>query len=498
MARDLASDDEDEDKPEVQVERALPREVRQRAFADCKERLLLTDDIIAESPDVRALAAATQRVRRAVERGETVNRNDLRRELGECRRVADQLPSFVAANAAAAAANGAEGASFGDGASRAAYQPPSPAWRDGPLGAWRPRIDDVSGAPLLEPGSSTEGVGNSAKDQGNTEADQGDGATASVGANDGEGAAEPVDASALQWPEHLRVKKASADANVRNGAYAAALETYETLIEQADDAVAPELRAVAYSNAALCTVKLAPEQTAWRGVRLLLSRTVDLCDSAIQLDASNVKAHYRRGCALEALEDFRGAREAYERAELLAPADPAVRKATDRAACYEEDECPGGCPDKARVAAARARLLASDRGWRRRAPALSAAAERRRTATSRKSSGGEGSIYTRCCHCSADDPAGGYFAAPCGHGPFCSDCRQNVDAAGELRFCPRCRRCPTAGADCGIVAEWRRGSSDAPSAQGVSGASKAEPPSPPPPSRLPRMAVADVSLHDMD
>ncbi|CAJ1331094.1 unnamed protein product, partial [Effrenium voratum] len=94
--------------------------------------------------------------------------------------------------------------------------------------------------------------------------------------------------------------KERADAQARAGEYAAALRMYEELLEQggAD-------RLAVLCNAALMALKVAPEQCRWASVKQMLQLALKYSDEALRLNPNNVKAHFRRGCALEALERFR-------------------------------------------------------------------------------------------------------------------------------------------------------------------------------------------------
>ena len=63
---------------------------------------------------------------------------------------------------------------------------------------------------------------------------------------------------------------------------------------------------------------------------LLPSQAIRSCADALDLDADNVKALYRRATALEAKHDFDAARVDLERAAALAPDDKAVAKLSAR------------------------------------------------------------------------------------------------------------------------------------------------------------------------
>jgi len=256
-------------------------------------------------------------------------------------------------------------------------------------------------------------------------------------------------------------RKNVADDATRDGKWASALLEYESLLEHADVCASPQLRGAIASNAALCLLKLCPTQRVWARVRQMLRRVVTLCDEALRIEPGKAKAHYRRGCALEALEDFSGAQAAYEKARFFAPGDKTVRGALERALCYEV----GGKREPQAVVPARARLLASD-------PACRGFLQPN-----------DKPVYllTACCHCSADAAGSDHFAAPCGHGPFCDACRDRIDgtetAEGSLlRFCPVCRRHGHGSGDAGVIVEWRRGMGEllkAPAAAGgIAGTSK--------------------------
>merc|ERR1712039_575081 len=69
-------------------------------------------------------------------------------------------------------------------------------------------------------------------------------------------------------------------------------------------------------------------------VKGMLRRTIEFCDGAILLDPANSKAYFRRGCALETLEKYKDARDAYLSAMQLAPNDAGIRKALQRCERY--------------------------------------------------------------------------------------------------------------------------------------------------------------------
>eukprot|EP00927_Polykrikos_kofoidii_P059676 TRINITY_DN54818_c0_g1_i1.p1 TRINITY_DN54818_c0_g1~~TRINITY_DN54818_c0_g1_i1.p1 ORF type:complete len:612 (-),score=98.93 TRINITY_DN54818_c0_g1_i1:37-1872(-) len=284
---------------------------------------------------------------------------------------------------------------------------------------------------------------------------------------------DPIDADAGSSPspsaETLR-RKAKADAATRNGDYAGGLSEYDILLTSADALSVPELHVAVASNAALCALKLSAVQGSWIGAQRTLRRVVGFCDEALLIDCTAAKAHFRRGCALEALEDFLGAREAYELAMRYEPSDPLIQSAVKRAACYDASAGNCGRKESSLLADARARLLASDAAWRR---ILSEGDLLRRKANA--ASDESRCLLTACCICFKDVGEVGFYALPCSHGPFCQACRARVDQEaglnrgdlaqtrrGEidytgLRFCPACRKSRSSTSSEGVISKWREG-----------------------------------------
>lgn len=225
----------------------------------------------------------------------------------------------------------------------------------------------------------------------------------------------------MQVQQSWALRKASADEAVRCGDYSRALVDYEVLLDDmSDHASCPEdVRVAVLSNAGLCTLKLSPDCASWNAVVGMLRRTLDFCSQALSIDAALPKAHFRRGCALEALEHFEEAYRAYEQAASFAPDDPKIRGSLDRIVFYEESEL--GKELFAEVAERRAlleRRLKQAKRQRGRLP---------QPPTSR---------LTACVACGSDASTGDHFAAPCGHGPFCRDCRARMAREGRgLEFC---------------------------------------------------------------
>lgn len=405
---------------------ALPREVRKRGFETAKGILLRSDNFIAEDAGLKALDAAATSAAAAAHRaarGSTEGRRSFGRAAEEARAVAQRL----------GASSGEEAGQRmdGDKAAEAAWLK---SWRpdfnnswpyiskqdqcaapsrpedeeEGPLAAPEPEAAEPSSPPLAELVSPDDPM--------------------------------PSESAEPEEDPLLRRKRAG-DGAARAEEYSTALTTYEALLE--DPRCLSDLRAAVASNAALCSLKLAPEQKQWGSARRLLRRTVQLCDESLAINPI-AKAHFRRGCALECLEDFRGARLAYAEAALLAPEDALVRQAADRALCYE-DEDAGGHGDEERVRAARARVLAADPFVR----SLFPGAGRRSAAVANGSS-------VACCACSGRASAESCrFAAPCGHGPFCGACRSRLDKVGGLRICPVCMKSSSATSREALVTEWR-------------------------------------------
>ncbi|CAK9097955.1 Developmentally-regulated G-protein 1 (AtDRG1) (Developmentally-regulated G-protein 2A) (AtDRG2a) [Durusdinium trenchii] len=88
-------------------------------------------------------------------------------------------------------------------------------------------------------------------------------------------------------------------------------------------------------------------------VKHMLHLALKYSNEALALEPDNVKAHFRRGCALEALERFRDAYFAYSAAFALDPADARIRAAFDRIGRYGPHEL--GAELKAQINATGAR-----------------------------------------------------------------------------------------------------------------------------------------------
>lgn len=224
-------------------------------------------------------------------------------------------------------------------------------------------------------------------------------------------------------------RKAEADAAARGGDYEDALRVYEDIIESGVACTGAteeasledrELGCAVYSNAALCTLKLSPDERSWPRIAERLRHTVELCDKALYFDSTHAKSHYRRGCALEALERFPEAYRAYERAVAHEPADAKIREAMERMVRYDLAELGAEA-----YADAQARLETLE-------PALAAREKQRRRKLGQKRSPNA----FACCRCSGDAQVGNFFALPCGHGPYCRDCRGRIVREGRgLMFC---------------------------------------------------------------
>ncbi|CAJ1445057.1 unnamed protein product [Effrenium voratum] len=227
--------------------------------------------------------------------------------------------------------------------------------------------------------------------------------------------------------------KERADAQARAGEYAAALRMYEELLEQggAD-------RLAVLCNAALMALKVAPEQCRWASVKQMLQLALKYSDEALRLNPNNVKAHFRRGCALEALERFRDAYFAYKDALALDPEDPKVRAAFDRIGRYGPSELG---PDlKAQIEAER-----GPRQMRKGGKAVSA------PKVERPPDG----PWSECCLCKGAMAVGDEkFASPCGHGPFCGACRRRIEEDGRgLQLCAICQH-EGASAERVLIEAW--------------------------------------------
>lgn len=163
------------------------------------------------------------------------------------------------------------------------------------------------------------------------------------------------------------------------------------------------------------------------------------------MDFTIAKAHFRKACALEALERPSEAYEEYEKASRFEPGDIRIRQGIERVLRYEEAALG---PEA--LAEAQQRLKALERSGRRRRPGAS---------TSRRSSHIPATYALRaCCVCRGDAGEGDFYASPCGHGPFCCGCRDRIERqCSELQICPLCARAPSATSASGIISEWQKG-----------------------------------------
>ncbi|CAE8609646.1 unnamed protein product [Polarella glacialis] len=192
----------------------------------------------------------------------------------------------------------------------------------------------------------------------------------------------------------------------------------------------------------------------------MLLRTLALSNEALSLEPENAKAHFRRACALESLERFSEAYLAYQTAALLAPMDARVRESLERASRYDASEL--GPEISAEVAArktaehaaqVRKRQLQKQKMMR-----AIAKEEVNETAVPKAGFNLDGSPLATCCWCTRGCRGGDFYAAPCGHGPFCGACRGRISEEGHnLPMCPVCRRSASATADCTIIREWQKG-----------------------------------------
>lgn len=157
------------------------------------------------------------------------------------------------------------------------------------------------------------------------------------------------------------------------------------------------------------------------------------------MDSSNAKAHFRRGCALESLERFAEAAEAYEKALCYEPADSRIRSALTRSARYLQFSQG---PERA----ARIERAAREKNLKGKS---SLPPPKKVTPTK---CGG-------CCRCSDHVNGEGYFAVPCAHGPYCGQCKASIDREGNgLPLCMVCMQHPAiATRSQGLIERWEVG-----------------------------------------
>eukprot|EP00913_Durusdinium_trenchii_P022246 g20901.t1 len=198
---------------------------------------------------------------------------------------------------------------------------------------------------------------------------------------------------------------------------------WQELLQETDIA-----RVAVLCNAALMALKVAPLQCRWPWVKHMLHLALKYSNEALALEPDNVKArslaHFRRGCALEALERFRDAYFAYSAAFALDPADARIRAAFDRIGRYGPHELG---------AELKAQINATGTSWR---GSRAKGARRAGTAKATETPPPDGPFRSECCFCKASVVGGDLFASPCGHGPFCGRCRRHVEEAGRFVTVP--------------------------------------------------------------
>jgi len=221
-----------------------------------------------------------------------------------------------------------------------------------------------------------------------------------------------------------------------------ALTRYEDLLVEVE-AAQVDLRVALLSNAALCSLRLSTSQANWTHARQLLRRALKFSTEATDLDPTHAKSHFRRGCALESMEQYAEACEAYEEALHLEPTDARIKAALTRTVRY----------------------LQFSQGPER-------AGKIERLARGKKNFNGKSSLpgpgkkenatlrYGGCCRCYAEVQGEGYFAVPCGHGPFCGQCKASMDREGKVGFalCTVCKQHPaTTTRSMGMIERWEVG-----------------------------------------
>lgn len=421
-------DESDEDLPE-NVERVLPREFCQRTFDHLKTSMKLADRAIEmDDPQLRDLDAAAKQCVAAV-----TNRNaySLENATGKCRAVLDQIAHKAEAEAAAELQDGAvlprttarlrDGPSICHGRS------------DLPLHQWRP-------------GGLHHAAGD-AEEKWAADVINSDEEPAQVCSEESP-APEPAQSDEPLADTELLRKKEQADSMTRDGDFAGAYIVYEQLLEEVHSLAAEEvptaLLVALFSNSALCALKLSAMQGTWSRAHLMLQRTLKMCSKALELDPTHAKAHFRRACALEALEKFSEAHEAYSRAARYEPADPRINSGIDRSFRYLEAELG---PDRLEKELKRRGLLKGQESILR---PMKMGARMRRSDTA-------ATALSSCVRCSSE--AGkGWCAVPCGHGPFCGTCKAWIESEGKgLSICPICKRHPAVAPGPGIISRWEEG-----------------------------------------
>lgn len=420
---------ETDDEEEFTGERVTAKEFAKRHFDTSKAGLQLMSLELVEPTELVVLDKAS-------------------RELGESLLTSDKAGaerSEAACRKAAAVLREARG---GSEKSRDEHKPPSAASRK--LQSWRPDFSNGRVPPVRLPRKAKPRSAASEEEQG---------APPEV---ETEQLVELESCTESEPPSEILERKNLGDAAACRGDFRGGLTAYEQCLAMAgtpdEDSMDGEiqskfdcnldasLHATIFCNAALCTLKLAGMQPTIGHALRMMRRTLRLCDFAVGLDFANSKAHYRRGCALEALERYEEASQAYERASRFESGDPLINEAFDRSCRYIEAEM-----DPKMVGDAKAHLqrLQKMKDHVKRPSGLPRPLGRRpkRPAAA--------CLLSACIGCRADVGSAGRFVRPCGHGPFCIDCQEWIAREGRgLELCPACRRQPRVHPGLGVVEEW--------------------------------------------
>ena len=134
----------------------------------------------------------------------------------------------------------------------------------------------------------------------------------------------------------VELNKTEGNELVKDGNYGEGLKRYSNALNHCTKFfdLGPEqmeelktVRLSLYNNSAMCANKLED----W-------SITIEHCKKALELDATNVKAHFRQATAYEKIKQYDSARADLEVAKAVAPDDKNVIKSLTRVAKLKEKE----------------------------------------------------------------------------------------------------------------------------------------------------------------
>eukprot|EP00930_Biecheleria_cincta_P047227 TRINITY_DN32690_c0_g1_i1.p1 TRINITY_DN32690_c0_g1~~TRINITY_DN32690_c0_g1_i1.p1 ORF type:complete len:507 (-),score=91.01 TRINITY_DN32690_c0_g1_i1:431-1951(-) len=421
-----------------------PKKFAQRQFALTKRTLEATDAVLAESQELEALRTAAERCEVALASGD---RQALAQQVQKCREVAE----------AAARANGCQDELGPMPKCKTDSAPAS-------LLSWRPSfkgaMDSTNSSIVEPPGAADKLV--TVREQAEV-ADRSEEAVHDTSSGESESQEERLDevgndtSQDVKADSNMQRTKALADRATREQRYQDGLTMYTELLNH--EAAVGQLRVALLCNAAHCALKLAPDQPNWAYATHLLRSIAAWTNEALNIDPDNAKAHFRRGCALECLEQFREAYLAYSAAAELIPEDSCVKESLARVSRYSEQELG---PEISSLLRRSKQVLATQRKADK-----AAAKKEKRTRFQKAVETPEPRLLPQlepkrldCCYCTGNlKGADGFFARPCGHGPFCGSCCRQIDAVGhELPLCPICMKSASSTASQTIIAEWVTGS----------------------------------------